>query len=1094
MSSPLQAAMCGDTKDAQSPVAVCPLAIDKIQLIPVRYGLVETLSVKGVASPPFETKSKPIGVRLLRDGWLYILMKQEEAWLLHEYRTEGGQITTLLWQDSDVDKDVRTTTVGDANLVFKKTDILYACYSEVQWTARKCSQVIKNDKDRKRFMQRVSLLQANPLTGGENLLTPKQASSLIAECAEKVVSQTSSLSYQTYQWEHKPLYRQIDFTELSAKVLRQYRNGHFYLILNDDIGILRDLASFQALVATSLEDWTSDEKRYQQFVEGCYIESQITLSPDKVDQLAVAIGDTTFINELNNSQKQAIVEWLEFQEERGSNHARLNAIKRNQLKDALGADLWKKYQELIGDIEDQYQRQMHGINSFKFWDSNAGTLGILDLINEDEMKAFLKQEREKLAYWQVLLEQITEDRVALFSRFYPAAWYFDATNVESLQNLLATEYACIQDICWSETSSKLIADQLDKMPWIAYRGLFTLPAENFDKITQEIQKKISELQKLVAAEDDLTAINTIGLELNGLLAQEFTGQDWGSRLISLDEGMRAFDSLIDASYAQANTLVLAKATSEFLEDANANKQFDPKRVFRDLSGSAWLNMLKAYQVSGVSVGLANKAEFEAFDMLRNQAVSMREENVSLKNQLRQELVKLRKQGKSINQSASISKMRQDLKRNQSNLLIMENKLAEALSPLGDSPAKVGYYIKGLSAETHADMKQMAADLHQLKTRSVNLGKYSVRIKAGKWDVLSLILVCFSISNAYKARNKDTALLVSEMTGALSGILGFVQGVRAATDMAAIKLVSSKVSQLVYGANLGKWTVMLGGWAYIFGGISSVVKATSAGYDAVVKGDTKASITLAAEGVMIGVNYVGIRESGKVAYAVFKADKAVRAGIWARNGANLLSLSIRLTLIGIAISAIQLGATVWYNRTNLSQYLTWFANCQWGKSPSSISLEQSNLQLARISAKPSVEIREFEQGKALILSFPGISRETLDDAGVMLSAYWKTSLRDNNWQPWTQELEQQWVCLSETHEPLVIALPLYGSEINAEHGIAIELHYFPMADTSEKDILRFQAESFTRVGPLSEVALFKARNLSAGHLAPLTTQQIYWKVT
>nr|MBF4354928.1 zinc ABC transporter permease [Vibrio anguillarum] len=196
-------------------------------------------------------------------------IKQEEAWLLHEYRTEGGQITTLLWQDSDVDKDARTTTVGDANLVFKKTDILYACYSEVQWTARKCSQVIKNDKDRKRFMQRVSLSQANPLTGGENLLTPKQASSLIAECAEKVVSQTSLLSYQTYQWEHKPLYRQIDFTELSAKVLRQYRNGHFYLILNDDIGILRDLASYQALVATSLEDWTSDEKRYQQFVEGC---------------------------------------------------------------------------------------------------------------------------------------------------------------------------------------------------------------------------------------------------------------------------------------------------------------------------------------------------------------------------------------------------------------------------------------------------------------------------------------------------------------------------------------------------------------------------------------------------------------------------------------------------------------------------------------------------------------------------------------------------------------------------------------------------------------------------------------------------------
>ncbi|KQA21114.1 hypothetical protein XV92_18025 [Vibrio metoecus] len=57
-------------------------------------------------------------------------------------------------------------------------------------------------------------------------------------------------------------------------------------------------------------------------------------------------------------------------------------------------------------------------------------------------------------------------------------------------------------------------------------------------------------------------------------------------------------------------------------------------------------------------------------------------------------------------------------------------------------------------------------------------------------------------------------------------------------------------------------------------------------------------------------------------------------------------------------------------------------------------------------------------------------------------------------------------------------------MNVEHGIAIELHYLPMPYTSEKDILRFQAESFTRVGPLSEVALFKARNLTVGHLARL----------
>ncbi|MDD1792768.1 hypothetical protein LRP50_06490 [Enterovibrio sp. ZSDZ42] len=50
----------------------------------------------------------------------------------------------------------------------------------------------------------------------------------------------------------------------------------------------------------------------------------------------------------------------------------------------------------------------------------------------------------------------------------------------------------------------------------------------------------------------------------------------------------------------------------------------------------------------------------------------------------------------------------------------------------------------------------------------------------------------------------------------------------------------------------------------------------------------------------------------------------------------------------------------------------------------------------------------------------------------------------------------------------------------------------MPDVPERDVLRFQANSFTRVGPLSEVALLKAQNVPASELAPLTTQHITWK--
>lgn len=141
---------------------------------------------------------------------------------------------------------------------------------------------------------------------------------------------------------------------------------------------------------------------------------------------------------------------------------------------------------------------------------------------------------------------------------------------------------------------------------------------------------------------------------------------------------------------------------------------------------------------------------------------------------------------------------------------MENKLAEAISPIGDGPAKVGYSIKGLSAEMQADIKQMTLDLKTVKNTPNLFDKWQAPVKFGKWDFLSLLLVTISISNAYKAKDKSRGIRLAEITGALSGIFGFVQGVRATTDLAAIKLIDSKSGKLLYGVQLGKWTTILGG--------------------------------------------------------------------------------------------------------------------------------------------------------------------------------------------------------------------------------------------------------------------------------------------
>lgn len=104
------AAMAKPAKDTRVPMGVCPLMNKKVQLLPLRYGLVQHLDPAAEVSMPYKTKSQPLGIRLLRDGYLYII--NGTTGYLHEYRIEKGQITKLLWNSQDVSADTRTSSVG----------------------------------------------------------------------------------------------------------------------------------------------------------------------------------------------------------------------------------------------------------------------------------------------------------------------------------------------------------------------------------------------------------------------------------------------------------------------------------------------------------------------------------------------------------------------------------------------------------------------------------------------------------------------------------------------------------------------------------------------------------------------------------------------------------------------------------------------------------------------------------------------------------------------------------------------------------------------------------------------------------------------
>ena len=73
--------------------AACPLQQTHVQLLPLSYGLVERSFDPGTELKlPYTLTARPLGIRRLRDGWLYIIDSLSGE--LYEYRMLDGIVTS----------------------------------------------------------------------------------------------------------------------------------------------------------------------------------------------------------------------------------------------------------------------------------------------------------------------------------------------------------------------------------------------------------------------------------------------------------------------------------------------------------------------------------------------------------------------------------------------------------------------------------------------------------------------------------------------------------------------------------------------------------------------------------------------------------------------------------------------------------------------------------------------------------------------------------------------------------------------------------------------------------------------------------------
>ena len=296
--------------DAKSALGVCPLRKTKVQLLPLRYGLVERLDPSAAFAMPYQPTSRPLGIRLLRDGWLYVI--DNTSGYLHEYRVQNGEVSQYVWEGNEASQDQRQGMGTQKALLFSRLTTLHIAYSEVQWTAVKCSQMLGSRAERDHFMQVVDLSKADCIKGAAHLLTEAQAKQWLAEVAEPSTSEVSiegmhPQESQDYAWEDQPQFQKTHMAAVKRQMLAAYEHDHLYLVFNDTLGVMRDLAQEQDTVVGWIDEWVAKEKQELKYLVGSYIETLMVLN----DQSAPSAGvSPKLFEKTTEQQREAIYDYL----------------------------------------------------------------------------------------------------------------------------------------------------------------------------------------------------------------------------------------------------------------------------------------------------------------------------------------------------------------------------------------------------------------------------------------------------------------------------------------------------------------------------------------------------------------------------------------------------------------------------------------------------------------------------------------------------------------------------------------------------------------------------------------------------------------
>ncbi|TVU91583.1 toxin VasX [Vreelandella titanicae] len=980
---------CRDSEDA----ATCPLLQGKVQLLPLRYGLVEELEPG--CSTPYALSARPLGLRLLRNGYLYILDGETNELAEYEFRDQGDTIT-------------------GGKLDYETDRTLYVCFSEVEWTDAKRAQVQESEEDRDAFMQAVNLEGANPISGGgEHLITTAQAEEWVAEFAEDAELEAPEDGYEqegeAYHWENDHYYHKTRLGKLLAQHDVEDRDECLCLIVRDDLGVMRDLAQFQDNVVDWHEAWETERegKTKRDYVLGSYIDSLITVNEDRLlmraqggDEDAVALFEDT-----NEAQRQTIYDHLlAKRDHQGAiptgteEHWRDKRYADNEyvqtflaMRDSLGNELYDKHRDLITRLN---LETFHTLNG-----RSLGQRGINQLIDRGQIEQTLETEGTKLSRWSSLLDAVSHDRADMLSqsRFHKAAWYFDPQDEQQLALAFETEYACTRDICRNDETIDAIGDWLEQHPE------FDRPL--FHTLTLQDQAAMAlELGSLVSAS---YGVGTRSVKLLENL------DEWAERLHVLEQGK--LPDIIELPDEVHSTAILARenltpaigrgiarAMESIALALEGSGELPPlEEIFRDLPKTLGHRLMSAAREGGVTFKLADLEEVANFRRLIQQVLSFRVQLGRLNSQTSQ--LRDRQQ----HGTESYRQLEQEKRQVQQRLDPLEEQLARAISPIEDLPSEadsvaahreassVGKASAGITvAASGAGISSGQLNQTSGMIRGIRQGYRSASPVAKGGDALSLLIFMAQTVNLWmtvKDSNRSTTsdpLAEGEESKFWQALTGTAAaGLLAAQSIGDNALSShaktltralgknAQATKAVY-AQMGRLHLTIGLIGYAGGFIAALY---SLGNDfsnwqsALRNGNRTAqygALTAASGSAGLAVNFgYGLRRT-----AITGRDVLLRRVTLEVAGRHLSQVLGRINLLGLVFSLLQLGGTWVYNRYNLDRHDRWLETTPWGGANRDASLDAYTDELTSINQAVHATLAQQDSHYMVGIILPSLAKE------------------------------------------------------------------------------------------------------------------------